>query len=727
MDNDIGPGMGQGLGHGEADAARGAGDEGGAFFVDRHLTDRTTFDFFNKLLDGPLKSEYYDLEAYNIALEQQLFNGQAGVEVAFDKQDFDNGRYSPFTGDDGYNIDIDPNSHYPNGDPNPNFGRPFVSAHPGASESEIERESFRLTAFAKIDLEEKLDNKLGRILGRHTITGLFNSQTIDRTNFGFAGNAPSLSYLTTYKNTTNILDGGESRPRVLYYLGPSLASASSPSGANISNVQTNAHTPASANSLVWDTAAQDFTRTPVSFLDYRNGDRLALASSASKTSVEVDSTAFIWQGHFWDNMLVGTAGWRKDKADSFSAPAPPRAADSHFLIEDPSFVLNSDPIGVAEKETWTYSAVLHVPKSISQILGEGTDLSLHYSESENFEPAAARFNAMGRPLPSPTGVTDDIGFTVSMFDRKLIARVSWFETSQTNLTNSQVPATSIIGRDAEYHEANLRGVNDDNPSQVAAFTLAPQALLDFYGWEVLDGGDSDPSNDTVVTRPQGSIVGVTNRVTDGFEFELAYNPTPNWTIIFNAAQANAVQTGVDEGVQELLALRKPVWDKTPDLFDRLRNFQLSERTRDLFFKPWNVVLLSDGTPVSELREWRWNFITNYQFDADSTLGGFNIGGAGRWQDKAAIGLPVAFSDVLGSFALDPSNPIFGGSEFNADLWIGYKRRIWDDKIDWKLQLNLRNVIGEDGLIPIAAAPDGTIINSRIPQGTIWELSSRFSF
>ncbi|MDA0709534.1 MAG: hypothetical protein O3B73_04905 [bacterium] len=131
--------------------------------------------------------------------------------------------------------------------------------------------------------------------------------------------------------------------------------------------------------------------------------------------------------------------------------------------------------------------------------------------------------------------------------------------------------------------------------------------------------------------------------------------------------------------------------------------------------------------MSELREWRWNFITNYQFDADSTLGGFNIGGAGRWQDKAAIGLPVAFSDVLGSFALDPSNPIFGGSEFNADLWIGYKRRIWDDKIDWKLQLNLRNVIGEDGLIPIAAAPDGTIINSRIPQGTIWELSSRFSF
>ena len=109
------------------------------------------------------------------------------------------------------------------------------------------------------------------------------------------------------------------------------------------------------------------------------------------------------------------------------------------------------------------------------------------------------------------------------------------------------------------------------------------------------------------------------------------------------------------------------------------------------------------------------------------LKGISVGGAMRWLDKPALGLPPFFSDLLDEYALDPTNPYYGSSEFNADVWISYNRRIFDDKVEWKLQLNVRNIIGEDNLIPIAVQPDGSVLNGRIPSGTGWVLSSRFKF
>lgn len=706
-------------------------EQGGDFFIDRHITDRSIFDYRNLLLDGPTKSEYYDFDAYNIAIEQLAFNGNVGAEVAFDKQSFDNGFFGIYTqgnGIDQGSIDIDVNSNYPNGDPNPNYGRPFVSASGRAAERENDRETFRVTAFAKLNLEEKFNNTLGKILGRHTITGLFNTQSDKNFSAGFNGFAPDQNFLRNFRNTSNILDSNSSDTRVWYYLGSSLANASSPEGANISNVKSALLVPSSIpDVLAYDPEQQAFVRTPVTFTSYQN-DRLGLANGASKTQNEVDSTAFIWQGHLLSDMLVGTAGWRKDKADSFTAGTPPRAADNHVLINDPNFKIDPTSISSAENETWTYSGVFHLPDNITRFFGDGTRISLHYSESENFEPATPRWNVIGDPLPAPAGVTEDIGFTLSLFNGRLIAKTSWFETAQTNITNPRIP-TGMMGNLRGYYEATLRGVNDDLPAQ-KAFLLAnlpPQEIQNFYGWEIETFGDSDPSNDVVRQSTGGrSIAGVTDRVTEGVEFELVYNPTENWTIMFNASQAKAKQTGIDKGVDSLINFLKPVWDSAPELLNSELNFRLGDIAKDSILNPWNVVLLSDGTPTTELREWRWNFITNYQF-TEGIFENFSIGGAGRWLDRPSLGLPVAFSDVLDDYALDPTNPYYGSTEFNADMWVSYKRRIMNEKVEWRLQLNVRNVIGDDKLIPLAVQPDGSVVNGRIPLGTIWELSSRFSF
>ena len=66
-----------------------------------------------------------------------------------------------------------------------------------------------------------------------------------------------------------------------------------------------------------------------------------------------------------------------------------------------------------------------------------------------------------------------------------------------------------------------------------------------------------------------------------------------------------------------------------------------------------------------------------------------------------------------------------------DGFVRYKRRIWDDKVDMTLTLNIRNLLDDDDLIPVAANPNegssGLIAVWRIPAERTYSLSARFSF
>ncbi|MEQ9824173.1 MAG: hypothetical protein ABQ298_07300 [Puniceicoccaceae bacterium] len=48
-------------------------------------------------------------------------------------------------------------------------------------------------------------------------------------------------------------------------------------------------------------------------------------------------------------------------------------------------------------------------------------------------------------------------------------------------------------------------------------------------------------------------------------------------------------------------------------------------------------------------------------------------------------------------------------------------------MDWRIQVNLRNV-GEDvSLTPISANPDGSIAAQRITEGMTWAVTNTFRF
>ena len=104
-----------------------------------------------------------------------------------------------------------------------------------------------------------------------------------------------------------------------------------------------------------------------------------------------------------------------------------------------------------------------------------------------------------------------------------------------------------------------------------------------------------------------------------------------------------------------------------------------------------------------------------------------VGGSARWQDKEAIGYPVVMHQTLG-LVTDIKHPFMGSQEMSYDGWLNYQRRIFRNTINWKIQLNVRNILNENRLVAVKANPvaigDLTrrdIAAYRIAEGRTWQL------
>lgn len=253
-----------------------------------------------------------------------------------------------------------------------------------------------------------------------------------------------------------------------------------------------------------------------------------------------------------------------------------------------------------------------------------------------------------------------------------------------------------------------------------------------------------PSDTTKVyaygSSPPPGFTVTADTVSKGYEFELTANPTPNWRIAFNASKTQAVRSNVGGPVlDEYIAyidekLATPIGTFTDQGTGQPRSFtvgdmpQFGNSSLSIYanvYGPWrsNYVLmkLQEGAAAPEIREWRYNFITNYSF-TEGRLKGFGVGGSYRWQDEVVIGYPVTSG---GSF--DLTKPYYGPTEDAIDLWASYEKKL-TKKVNWKIQLNIRNAFADDELIPISVQPDGkTWASVRIAPVQEWFVTNTFSF
>ncbi len=258
-------------------------------------------------------------------------------------------------------------------------------------------------------------------------------------------------------------------------------------------------------------------------------------------------------------------------------------------------------------------------------------------------------------------------------------------------------------------------------------------------WRIDTFGDFGPSTHEVsYSVPTGFAITEDN-VSKGWEIELSAQPARNWRVLVNASKTDARRTNIGNAhMREFMELvaeslidpnglaRQHHYWGTQDVVTAGKNWFDGEGLVGAPGSEWRLAQLVENTTVPELREWRVNLITNYEFDG-GPLEGFNLGGGLRYQSSVIVGYPpVGDPNDPASVEYDFTRPFRGPSETSIDLWVGYTRRL-SDKLDWRVQLNVRDAFQGKDLIPITFQPNGTPAAYRIAPAQTFTLTNTFSF
>jgi hypothetical protein len=419
---------------------------------------------------------------------------------------------------------------------------------------------------------------------------------------------------------------------------------------------------------------------------------------------------------------------------------------------------------------WTVVAHLNQLPWISQ-LKLPVQVSLFYNKSTDFQPAAQRVDIYGEPLSAPSGKTKDVGILLEFDDGRYTLKINKYNTESVNssssalgggwfLGTSQAWAANWVNRfEFNWTQDSVSGLRDPSsadletntqfnyepaPGEDAAAAKAReksviaawrawQKSVDprFYkAWGInLD----DHSRGVSATVPNGFAV-TEDSSSQGYEIELSAMPTRNWRVALNASKTTAQRkniggTNLSSFVSSYVAaLNGGAKGGVGDLriwWGGAGNETTLQQWNNNIGSEYNQRKLQEGTNVPELREWRWNAITNYQFD-HGFLKDFNVGAGVRYESSIVIGYEPIAGASASEISFDIANPYRGPSETNFDLWFGYRRKITRN-IDWSVQLNIRNLGVGNELVPITTQPDGSGATYRIRPPQSWQLTNTFQF
>jgi len=799
---------------------------GGSYYSDYSLTDSTVFDFYNKLMDGDNKYEWQDWRAGNINLSQTFFNDRVGFEMVYDTQSYNDGQNSILPGGE-YIITVDMNTHLANGALNPNVGRPAVgsNAQYGNSSTNISRDNLRFTAYADIRAQDFLGkNRLSRILGRHTITGLVSEEQKITKNRSWVRYAVEEAYAKDTNQLTE-MDQGARQWEYLVYLGDSMLNRTSAAGMNLSNLNMKIAPQASTTLTFFDSRWNRSTdptnpnyvdpaavfeypylnpdgtvsntvstqsENPANYkgwttgtyatLNSDNGDIDKLTNRYAAQKKVVNSQAFTWQGYMFDDAFVPVFGWRRDIVRSKAAVAD---LDANKVVSSYQLPWSSAQSLKTVGESKSWGGVLHTPKFIRDKMPGKTSLSVFYNRSENFKADAARADIAGNIIDNPRAATKEYGVAVSTLEDKLTFKVTWYKTTMKNAdlgyskagfgdnlyyawavptwlathalclldASNEVDPISVYGG---WPYENVEGIWDDQankkgfrPARAKEIVRdvfmnfpATQAYLDEYGIPFdINKMHSANEADWKATVPKGHFwdlgyqptykeafkstgsgpVATVDTMSKGIEFELTAQPIKNLNISLNASKTTASRTDISPTLDAWVETWTEFLAGDAGLITMWGGNSFRSEWNNKIVAPFTVLKKQQGSSAPEVSPWRFNGVATYSVDRGPLKGSW-IGGAYRWEDKRVLG--YKYDNSIGT--IDIESPFYGPSEDHIDVWVGYGRKI-TSKIDWSIQLNVRNLFESKKLVPVTIQPDGNPSAYRIAEGMSWQLTNTFKF
>ena len=455
-------------------------------------------------------------------------------------------------------------------------------------------------------------------------------------------------------------------------------------------------------------------------------------------------------------------------------------AEGTYLFEDPQ-------ITFVKEDIFSWGTVAKLPRNWNPF-GWLDQASFFYNTSENFQPAPGRENHLGSQLPSPTGTTRDIGFNFSFGNNKYNLRINRFEAAINNANNNtvnrvfaQAAPGAIRGfvnnmlNDLVYDDfEQVQEDEDMNDPFYNVLTHIPfeeaEAIFHEYtqylgatidreaGTITLD--ESNPlhrlwieNNWRLVFSNEGKVDGLDqnqanqtdtlDQTSQGYELELVANPTRGLRVLLNVVRNETANSNIAPTMRKWIEEEFGPWQAgtptNPSKFGALHrgnpflkpifypnNNTNAQQYADQVIRDWEVIKAQEGTFSPEVRKWRANAVVNYDFQ-EGSLRGWGLGVNVRYQSRVAIGFPIT-PDAEGIPKPDIENPFFGPAQTNWGFRLAYSKRIWDNKVNWRIQLNLSNVFSDKrDLIPVRMTDNGLLAQSRTAPPRGWVISNRFVF
>lgn len=679
---------------------------------------------------------------FNLVLNQRIFDGLF-LELAGHSERYESLNAVGTGGDpDGSTvrydaIRVDANAFLPDGvTPNPNQGRMFIQGTPFYDAEFLKSNQGRITLAYEYDFTEKQD-RWTRWLGKHRLVGIGSMERGERKNqrryYRIVPQVlpdgtlqfPQIDGITWDSSVGRLYTKADSS-RLTYrrYLDPA-------SGQYTFSLPFRVGQPAH---LV-DSAGVGFTVDPehTGFFDAQ-GDRLTTATTGEpvfSAKWKEDTAIFSYQGHFWSDRIILTYGKRYTQFDS--APFPYKADEDNGMVvhqDDADFY---DYVFTDSGNAEVMGIVLAPFREWIDLPGR-SDISVYYQRSDSFQPKLAWHDPYGNRYPGRHGEGEDVGIRFSLADDQFSIRLNRFRVTAgpegVPLTDPFFGFWDALGRieDRVRQLDPSLPVLEHVPGQGFSSNVIPAPWHEYFiNWIV---------NDSVST---------------GYEISGRWAVNKNLEFRFNAAQQDVVRSDLgiewwqwmDERLPTYQSLDVPeggvdhesdvdgdgttgrwTWETAP-LEDG------SDKTLAQFWE-YEVVKGQNGRDVIQslegrsdpfIRSLRFNINAMYRF-TEGTLKGLRLGGAVRWRE--APFLSHGETTVNGQPAINVDERHYGDTEWFLDLSAGYAfQSTWFGDRTTSIDLNIRNALDHDGLVPYLADVNGAPTRMRRVEGIRIILNLRF--
>ena len=719
----------------------GTGPTGIPLWIEPGVSDKSVYDWSSVNIIAP---NYGNDKArtYVAEIEQTLLNtpthllaARAGMFL----QQFDRNRYTLMENQDTF-ISIDVNEVRLDGTPNPYFRRPYIQTTNPLYQVRSEDYDIISGDLAYQFTPPKLPRYLSWI-GRQRV-GLHAERNLIDGVLGSGGGEFAQRVLSNHAFTTpaNRIGGQVIAER--FYLGDNQGNQVDYAPAAIHNI--NGTYPFNwFNNLTGTWVTEPVTVGTV-----------ANSGQGARTRTEIRTFNVTAQNYFFGDRLVTTFGWRRDRqqsrtgAGAFVNATTGLADISNVGIFGPAQNFVSPSGTVINLPGWNYQQ--GDTKTYGAVLKATTWLNFHYNKSDSFAPQVVRqLVSLDGNVANPRGLVTEYGLSFSALDRKLSVRLNRYKTRELDSRGSEV---GTLGNRYLDMEGRPSGANQIQPAsfrffveQIVRGRLAAQGNANPSQTQLdpdvarLMGYTTDQYNLLVYSGPsQPQTVGATDISSTGYELEATYNPNRNWRFKVTGAKTDARDDSVSGEILDWwLNNRMPVWTTLrndqgqlwwtqPQSADNNRTPQ-TRWTVDQYAAYW-AAATNAGRTRTQVREWRFAGLAHYEF-TEGRLKNFDLGGAARWESRAAIGFLAGPAETSGPFQgavlfLDTNKPVYDKARSYFDLSAGYKFRM-THKVMTKVQLNVRNVFENGRLQPVAVNPDGVPYAYRIVDPRQFIISASF--